>query len=109
MTSNTAINWDYSDRAATYEHRADYDSKAMDRLLRHIPHPHLARERKRVHDHGRKPASRQAAKKIVFRRDRKGPRQTAQRDSVKQSLSTLTSAETAKWMLVNNKGDKSNN
>ena len=43
MTSNTAINWDYSDRAATYEHRADYESKAMDRLLRHIPHPHLAR------------------------------------------------------------------
>ena len=43
MTSNAAILWDYSERAATYEHRADYDRAAIDRLLQHIPQPHLAR------------------------------------------------------------------
>ena len=43
MTSNAAIHWDYSDRAATYEHRADYDHAAIDRMLQHIPHPHLKR------------------------------------------------------------------
>lgn len=43
MTGEAAISWDYSDRAATYEHRADYDSTAIDRLLHHIPEPHLAR------------------------------------------------------------------
>ncbi len=30
--------WDYSERAATYEHRADYASVAIERLLRHLPH-----------------------------------------------------------------------
>ena len=35
--------WDYSDRAATYEHRADYASIAIERLLRHLRCPHAAR------------------------------------------------------------------
>lgn len=43
MTGEAAISWDYSDRAATYEHRADYDSAAIDRLLHHIPEPQSAR------------------------------------------------------------------
>ncbi len=43
MTSDAAIHWDYSERAATYERRADYDRVAIDRLLQHIPQPHLAR------------------------------------------------------------------
>ena len=43
MTNKTAINWDYSDRAATYEHRADYDIKAINRLLQHVAEPHFAR------------------------------------------------------------------
>ena len=34
--------WDYSDRAATYEHRADYASSAIERLLRHLPNAHAA-------------------------------------------------------------------
>lgn len=32
-----AQRWDYSDRAATYEHRADYASTALERLLHHLP------------------------------------------------------------------------
>ena len=43
MTSDMALHWDYSDRAATYEFRSDYDSAAIDRLLQHVPQPHLAR------------------------------------------------------------------
>lgn len=43
MTNNAAISWDYSDRAATYEHRADYDITAINRLLQHVGEPHLAR------------------------------------------------------------------
>lgn len=35
--------WDYSDRAATYEHRADYASNAIKRLLRHLPQVPRAR------------------------------------------------------------------
>ena len=38
-----ALAWDYSDRAATYEHRADYASAAIARLLRHLPNAHAAR------------------------------------------------------------------
>ena len=41
--SVTALTWDYSDRAATYEHRADYASAAIDRLLRHLLDTHVAR------------------------------------------------------------------
>ena len=29
--------WDYSDHAATYEHRAEYAGAAINRLLRHLP------------------------------------------------------------------------
>ncbi len=43
MMNSPAINWDYSERAATYEHRADYDSVAIKRLLRHVSGPHSAR------------------------------------------------------------------
>ena len=35
--------WDYSDQAATYEHRADYVSAAIERLLRHLPRAHTVR------------------------------------------------------------------
>ena len=35
--------WDYSDHAATYEHRADYASTAIERLLCHLPGTHAAR------------------------------------------------------------------
>lgn len=35
--------WDYSDRAATYEHRADYASTAIERLLRHLRGTRAAR------------------------------------------------------------------
>lgn len=43
MTDNAATRWDYSERAATYEYRADYDSAATGRLLQHVPQPHLKR------------------------------------------------------------------
>jgi ubiquinone/menaquinone biosynthesis C-methylase UbiE len=42
MTMKAAIQWDYSDRAATYEHRADYDTAAIDRLLQHVYQPQSA-------------------------------------------------------------------
>ena len=34
--------WDYSDRAATYEYRADYAVAAIERLARHVPNPQAA-------------------------------------------------------------------
>lgn len=42
MTTSPAMQWDYSDRAATYEHRADYDAAAIDRLLQHVHQPQSA-------------------------------------------------------------------
>ena len=36
------VSWDYSERAATYEDRADYHDAAIARLLRQLPLPHLA-------------------------------------------------------------------
>ena len=41
--ASNAQPWDYSDQAATYEHRADYASAAMERLLRHLPRAHTVR------------------------------------------------------------------
>lgn len=42
MTTNALIQWDYSDHAATYEHRADYDAAAIERMLRHVAQPQLS-------------------------------------------------------------------